>query len=332
MDGEPGTPGPGTRSGVQIAPVLLKTLVTVVVGTVAYVITNLIDQSQDELWKLAMSIVIGGSALIVQYMVDFEKRLDSVETGQHAQTRELHDHYTRLSDAAGLLHELDQVGMSTDDAKRLIRSATQVGLHGGTDIVKDFVRAEIKSLGSVVTDLTGGTAHWPRDNNEWLISLTKIARHTIDATSSSVDRPFWDTDPAGPYLVAQIEAMRRRQVSVRRLFMIKASEAREEPFMARFMELCQEQRDLEIDVRFMVLPEQRRRTGPPTRDVVIFDSALCLEYTTDHQGSNVRSRLDAIADSVRDEASRFDTLWGAATEPSPRPDLSPNPSPPAPRS
>lgn len=326
MDGEPGTPGAGPRSGVQIAPVVLKTLITVVVGTVAYVLTNLIDQSQDELWKLAMSIVIGGSALIVQYMVDFEKRLGSVETGQRTQTRELHDHYTRLSDAAGLLHELDQVGMSTDDAKRLIRGATQVGLHG-TDTVKDFVRAEIKSLGSVVTDLAGGTAHWPRDHNEWLIGLTKIARHTIDATSSSVDRPFWDTDPAGPYLVAQIEAMRRRQVSVRRLFMIKASEAREEPFMARFMELCREQRDLEIDVRFMVLPEQRRRTGPPTRDVVIFDSAICLEYTTDHQGSNVRTRIDAVTDSVRDEVSRFTTLWEAASEPGTGPAPDPDPGP-----
>ncbi|MDX3803749.1 hypothetical protein [Streptomyces sp. AK04-3B] len=324
MDGEPGAPGPGTGSGVQIAPVLLKTLVTVVVGTVAYVITNLIDQSQDELWKLAMSVVIGGSALIVQYMVDFEKRLGSVEAGQRAQTRELHDHYTRLSDAAGLLHELDQVGMSTDDAKRLIRGATQVGLHG-TDLVRDFARAEIRSLSSVVTDLTGRTVHWQRDNNEWLISLTKIARHTIDATSSSVDRPFWDTDPAGPYLDAQIEAMRRRQVVIRRLFMIKAAEEQDEQFMLRFMELCQEQRELDINVRFMVLPEQRRRTGPATRDVVIFDSALCLEYTTDHQGSNVRTRLDAITDSVRDEASRFDTLWEAATEPIPRPGLTPDP-------
>ncbi|MFF6783402.1 hypothetical protein [Streptomyces sp. NPDC012510] len=304
---------------------VLKTLITVVVGTVAYVVTNLIDQSQDELWKLAMSIVIGGSALIVQYMVDFEKRLDAVETGQRTQTRELHDHYTRLSDAAGLLHELDEVGMSTDDVKRLIRGATQVGRHG-TDLVKDFARAEITSLASVVTDLTGRTAHWQRDNNEWLISLTKIARSTIDATSSSVDRPFWDTDPAGPYLDAQIEAMRRRHVSIRRLFMIKAAEQGDEQFMERFMELCQEQRDLRINVRFMVLPEQRRRTGPATRDVVIFDDALCLEYTTDHQGSNVRTRLDAITDSVRDEVSRFDTLWESATEPSRNP-----PPPPPPR-
>ncbi|MGW2614223.1 hypothetical protein [Streptomyces sp. NPDC001500] len=324
MDGEPGTPGPGTRTGVQIAPVVLKTLITVVVGTVAYIVTNLIDQSQDELWKLAMSIVIGGSALIVQYMVDFEKRLGGVEAGQRAQTRELHDHYTRLSDAAGLLHELDEVGMSTDDVKRLVKGATQVGLHG-TNLVKDFARAEIKSLASVVTDLTGRTAHWQRDNNEWLIGLTKITRHTIDATSSSVDRPFWDTDPAGPYLDAQIEAMRRRQVTIRRLFMIRASEELDEQFMERFRDLCQEQRDLGIIVRFMVLPEQRRRTGPATRDVVIFDHALCLEYTTDNQGGNVRTRLDAITESVGDEVVRFDTLWAAAREPSP------TPSPPAPR-
>ncbi|MFI1027319.1 hypothetical protein [Streptomyces sp. NPDC020951] len=298
---------------------MLKTLITVVVGTVAYVVTNLIDQSQDELWKLAMSIVIGGSALIVQYMVDFERRLEKVESGQDAQTRQLHDHYTRLSDAAGLLSELDQAGMSTHDVKRLIRSATQVAASRGPDILKDFARAEIKSLASVVTDLTGMTVHWQRDNNEWLIRLTECARSTIDATSSSADRPFWDTDPAGPYLKAQIKAMGDHDVTIRRLFMIKDTEEGDSEFMERFRELCQGQRDLGIQVRFMVLA-QPRRSSLATRDIVIFDRALYLEYTTDRQDSNVQTRLDASADRVHDEARSFGMLWEAAAEPSPRQD------------
>ncbi|MFI5792443.1 hypothetical protein [Streptomyces sp. NPDC051677] len=314
MDGEP-----GTRSGVQIAPVVLKTLITVVVGTVAYVITNLIDQSQEELWKLAMSIVIGGSALIVQYMVDFEKRLDSVETGQRARTRELHDHFTQLSEAAGLLKELDQAGMSTSDARRLIQSATQVGRQG-PEIVRAFARAEIESLASVVTDLTGMTAHWQRDNNEWLIRLTECARRTIDATSSSVDRPFWDTDPAGHYLDAQKQALLGPGVNIRRLFMINAAEEGERDFMDRFMALCQGQRDLGIKVRFMVLSPQRHTAA---RDIVIFDSALYLEFEPDRQGSNLQTRLDADARRVDGQVRRFNDLWEAATEPSPDPATQP---------
>ncbi|MFI7497772.1 hypothetical protein ACIBVL_04535 [Streptomyces sp. NPDC049687] len=313
MDGASGTPGSAGTGGVRIAPVVLKTLITVVVSTVAYVITNLVNQSGDDLWKLAVSIVIGGSALIVQYMVDFEQRLTAMETGQRDRTRELHDHFVQLSEAAGLLSELDQAGMSTSDARRLIKSANQVGLQG-PEIVKAFTRAEIESLASVVTALTGMTAHWQRDNNEWLIRLTECAQRTIDATSSSVDRRFWDTDPAGPYLDAQIEAMRDPGVNIRRLFMINAGEESDPGFLA----LCQGQRDLGIKVRYMVLSPQRH-TRAAARDVVIFDSAVYLEFEPDRQQSNLQTRLDADARRVDGQVRRFNDLWEAAIEPSPDP-------------
>lgn len=321
MAGASGTPGSGGTGGVRIAPVVLKTLITIVVSTVAYVITNLVNQSGDDLWKLAVSIVIGGSALIVQYMVDFEQRLATMETGQRDRTRELHDHFVQLSEAAGLLSELDQAGMSTGDARRLIKSATQVGLQG-PEIVKAFARAEIESLASVVTDLTGMTAHWQRDNNEWLIRLTECARRTIDATSSSVDRPFWDTDPAGHYLDAQIEAMRAPGVNIRRLFMINAAEESDPDFMGRFMALCQGQHDLGIKVRYMVLSPQRH-TRAAARDIVIFDNALYLEFEPDRQQSNLQTRLDAEARRVDGQVRRFNDLWEAAMEPHPQPEPSP---------
>ncbi|WP_251096671.1 hypothetical protein [Streptomyces sp. Caat 7-52] len=323
MAGEPGTPRPGTAGGAWVPPVVLKTLITVVVGTVAYVVTNLINQSEDELWKLAMSVVIGGAALIVQYMVDFEKRLGSVESGQRNQTRVLGDQFIQLSEAAALLNELDQAGMSTGDARRLIKSASQVGLQG-PDIVKAFARAEIESLASVVTDLTGMTAHWQRDNNEWLIRLTGCAQRTIDATSSSVDRPFWDTDPAGHYLDAQIEAMRDPGVHIRRLFMINADEESDPNFMNKFTTLCQDQLDLGIKVRFMVL-SPHRHTRAAARDIVIFDDALYLEFEPDRQQSYLQTRLDADARRVDVQVRRFNDLWESAAEPAPRPEPSTRP-------
>lgn len=88
MDGEPGTPG-RARGGLHIPPVVLKVLITVAVGTGTYVITNLVDQSEEELWQIALAVLIGGATLIVQYMVDFEQRLGSVETGQRQNRREL---------------------------------------------------------------------------------------------------------------------------------------------------------------------------------------------------------------------------------------------------
>lgn len=315
MQGDPGTPGPATM-GVRVAPLVLKVLITVVVSTVAYVLTNLVDQSGDELWKIAVAVVIGGSALIVQYMVDFEQRLATVETGHRERSRRLEEHFDHLSDAAALLSDLDEAGMSTSDAKRLIKSLRRVGQQG-PEIVKAFARSEVESLASVVTDLTGMSAHWPRDNNEWLIRLTQCAQRTIDATSSSVDQPFWGTDSAGPYLDAQTEAMALRRVTIRRLFMIKETEADNPVVMARFTRLCQAQRNVGITVRYLVLPpspEEQPHPRPAARDVVIFDTDLYLEFEPDQLGVNVKTTLDAQRERVNRQVRWFNALWARARE------------------
>ncbi|MGY3201578.1 DUF6879 family protein [Streptomyces sp. TE5632] len=319
MHGAPPTPGPAA-GGLRVAPIVLKILVTIVVSTVAYVLTNLVNQSGDELWKIAVSVVIGGSALIVQYMVDFEQRLGTVETGHREQSRELEAQFNKLSEAAGLLSELDQAGMSTSDARRLIKSLNRVGQQG-PEIVKAFARSEVESLASVVTDLTGMTAHWPRDNNEWLIRLTECARRTIHATSSSVDQPFWNTDSAGPYLDAQAEAMSARGVTIQRLFMIKEEERDNPDFMRRFTRLCQAQRDTGIGVRVLTLPlpEGARPRSVVARDVVIFDSELYLEFEPDRQEGNIQTRLDADGRRVDGQVRTFNALWATATELAHRP-------------
>ncbi|AZP15109.1 hypothetical protein EJC51_02575 [Streptomyces aquilus] len=321
MQGDPGTPRPAT-SGVHVAPLVLKILITVVVSMVAYVLTNLVKQSGDELWKIAVAVVIGGSALIVQYMVDFEQRLGMVETGHMERSRRLEEHFDHLSDAAALLSDLDDAGMSTSDAKRLIKNLRRVGQQG-PEIVKAFARSEVESLASVVTDLTGMSAHWPRDNNEWLIRLTQCAQRTIDATSSSVDQRFWGTDSAGPYLDAQIEAMGARRVTIRRLFMVKESEASDPVVMARFTRLCQAQLSVGIVVRYLVLPPspvEQPHPRPASRDVVIFDTDLSLEFEPDQLGVNVKTTLDAQRERVNRQVRWFNALWARAQEFSPDPE------------
>ncbi|MER5373934.1 DUF6879 family protein [Streptomyces sp. NPDC002553] len=313
MDGESSTPKSAPMGGMFTAPVVLRTLITVVVSLVAYGIADLMDLSQDALAKLGVSIGIGALALIVQCMVGFERRLASMETGRRTRDRELHDHFHQLGKAAGLLSELDQAGMGSSEARRLINSASQVGLQG-PDIVRAFVRAEMESLASVVENLTGRTANWSGGNNEWLIRLTGCARRTIDATSSYADRPFWDTDAAGHYLDAQNEAMLARGVSIRRLFMINDADESDGVFWTRFMALCQRQRDLGIEVRFMVLSQQPH-TRVAARDVVIFDGELYLEFDTDLQQRTLQTMLVADARRVDGQVRRFSELWHAATEP-----------------
>ncbi|MCX5369848.1 hypothetical protein OG613_17285 [Streptomyces sp. NBC_00015] len=312
MGEEPSTPKSGPTGGMRIAPLVLRTLITIVVSLLAYGIARLIHPSQDALERLEVSIGVGSLTLIIQYMVGFERRLASMEASERTRTRGLHDPFHQFSEAAGLLSELDQAGMSISDVKRLINSASMVGQQG-PEIVKAFARAEIQSLALVITDLTGMAACWQGRDNERLIRLTECAQRTIDAMSSPIDRAFWDTDPAGHYLDAQVEAMRGRGVSIRRLFMINIAEESD----PRFMELCHGQRDLGIMVRFMVLSPQRH-TRAAARDIVIFDDTLYLDFEPDLQQGNFQTRLDADARRVDEQVRRFNGLWQAATEPGQR--------------
>ena len=320
MDGEPGTPGPAT-GGVRIPPVVLKTLVTVAVGTVTYVITTWIGQSPDELWKLAMSVVIGGAALIVQYMVDFEQRLATVETGQREHRRDLREDlaaqhremtelvdqgFRRVGEVTGLFRGLDDSGMRSEDVSRLVRSATEVGSQGH-GIMQEFARAEIERLAVVMTELTSHTADWPGENNDWLISLTRCARDTIDATSSFVDLAFWRTEPAKHYLEVQRGAI-RRGVKVRRLFIVQTPQE----LNADLDEILEAQRSVGIEAGVVVLSQLSSRVVVgPTFDVVIFDGELYFEIVPDLRQLNPRTRLDARERYVTERMTRFDELWNA---------------------
>jgi len=325
MDGEPGTPG-RARGGLHIPPVVLKVLITLVVGTGTYAITNLIGQSQQQLWQIALTVVIGGATLIIQYMVDFEQRLNSVENGQRQNSRELEESlaarhqevkglvdqgFRRVSEVTELFSNLDASGMPSEEVSQLVRSAAHAGSQS-QGIVKEFARAEITRMASMMTALTSwGTADWEGENNDLLIALTRCvsAHGTIDATSSFVDLAFWKTATAKHYLDVQREAI-RRGVKVRRLFIVQIPEELDD-----LGEILQEQRRAGIEAGVLVLSELPSdiRVGE-TLDVVILDGELYFEIKTDVQQLNPNARLDARAPIVTRRKERFDKLWDACEE------------------
>ncbi|WP_190012401.1 hypothetical protein, partial [Streptomyces griseomycini] len=178
----------------------------------------------------------------------------------------------------------------------------------GPPILSTFVRLEMQRVIGYMTDLTTLTAECPGENHDWMLTLTRAAEESICATSTSVDRGFWNSEPASRYLHAQHEAIVEHGVPVRRLFLLESARELDD----RLLRLCEEQEVLHIEVRVAVLPEL-----PPhllrgtTNDFIVYDEAVSFEIDQDLRDVNIRTRLIARPDHVQDRMKRFRELWEA---------------------
>ncbi|GCB49976.1 hypothetical protein [Streptomyces sp. NL15-2K] len=306
---------------MRVPPLLLKILITALVAVLAYVLTNLIDQKQGEMWKLTVSIVIGGATLIVQYLVDFERRLTEVETGQVTRIREMKeslaahhgamrdlvdDRFARISEATELFSQVDRSVLRSDGVTKLARSATKVG-HLENPLVEKFADLAIGRLATLMEDLSSRRADCLGENDDWMIDLTKCVQSSLVATSTSVDRGFWNSEPAKRYLEAQSDAI-GRGVKVRRLFVVNTPE----DIDSELEEICESQKLLNIDACIVALSELPHRVQlGTTSDFIVFDEVLSYETGQDTLDVNAKTTLDARPEHVSRCLKRFNELWGA---------------------
>jgi len=299
-----------------------KTLITAVVAAGAFLLTNAWAPDASELWQWAMSITLGSATLIVQYLVDFGERLEAVEEYQERRLREMKDrltaHHTemrealdesfaKINDATELFSQVDRSVLRSDGVTRLARKYTQVGEHG-SDIVKTFAQEEIGRLALLMESLSNGSAECPGENHEWLIDLTTCAKKTVYATSTDVDRDFWDSEPAKRYLAAQGEAIKKRGVKVRRLFLVDE----EDDVTEALRTLCARQRTFGIDARIAVQSRLEPRLQVTTlNDFIIFDGELCYETEPDVRVVPAKTTLKMTPEHVRERVNRFNVLWDA---------------------
>ncbi|QKW27440.1 hypothetical protein HUT11_15955 [Streptomyces seoulensis] len=194
-----------------------------------------------------------------------------------------------------------------DSVPELAKSFAEV-LAPQPPILYTFVRLEMKRVVGHMSDLSNLSAECPGENHDWMLSLTRAAEQSVCATSTSVDRQFWNSEPASRYLQAQQEAIEERGVSVRRVFLLESARELDD----RLLRLCEEQELLRIEVRVAVLPEL-----PPhlqrgtTNDFIVYDEEASFEIDQDLRDVNVRTRLIARQDHVQDRMKRFKELWDA---------------------
>ncbi|WP_330457752.1 hypothetical protein OIB37_13055 [Streptomyces sp. NBC_00820] len=293
--------GRGREDGAR--RLMQKLLVTVLAGGVVYVLSTVLAPTADDVWQLVLSVLCGGAVLIVQFMVTFAHQLGDLKSS-------VEKRFIDIGRATKLFNEVEK--LRDDGVPRLAESATHV-VSIGPQILHDFAREEINRLALQMDDLTNLSAECPGENHDWLLSLTKCAKRSVYATSTSVDRDFWSTEPAGRYLEAQRKAIEDRGVTVRRLFVVR--QTTDIPGLA---DLCKEQRDVGIEVRVVALSQlplyvQRGKMI----DFIVFDEELSYEIGVDQLSVNSWTTVNARADDVQQRIRRFGELWNASPGGSP---------------
>ncbi|WP_329174746.1 MULTISPECIES: DUF6879 family protein [unclassified Streptomyces] len=312
MAGSLDTTGSGSAAataGPRVPPVLFKTLVTALVGGATYVLTDVTNQ--PEVWKLTASIFLGGAALIIQYMTDFERRLTSVEEAlatHNGEMKELvHNGFARINEVTELFGLVDRSALPPDGVTRLIRSATLVA-SGGSVIMQAFAREEVDKLTSLMENLNQKLVDYEGEDHDWIVTLTGCAVMTIDATSTAVDRDFWPSELGQRYLRAQRDAIEQHGVQIRRLFIVEKPEDN----TLELGQLCDDQQSLGIEVRVLALSDLSPIARmDETNDFIVFDESLSYEIGSDLRGVNTKTLMDLRSDRVAKRVQRFRTLWEA---------------------
>ncbi|MFI7293280.1 DUF6879 family protein [Streptomyces sp. NPDC050121] len=277
----------------------MRALVAVAMGGMVYLLTSVIDPyGEDGPWQLVLAVLCGGITLVLQFLIFFVNEL-------HAVKESVDRRFADIGRATKLFNEVET--LRTDGVPRIAESATRV-LSTGPEILHAFAHAEIDRLAGQMEDLADLSAESAGENHDWLVTLTRCARTSIDAISTTVvDAGFWSTEPAGRYLNAQRDAILERGVSVRRLCIVKQPEE-----FAALLEICEEQREMGVQVRVVALedlPLHLRRSS--AFDCIVFDDALSYEVRTNGLSMSTLTTVNSRADEVQPLIRRFHQLWEA---------------------
>src|SRR4051794_29508725 len=152
----------------SVVKIWLKIIVTVVAGSVTYLLTKSTDQ--PEIWQLTMSIFVGGIVLVVQVLVETAEQVrGSAERGA-VELKRGADLVESLSAANTLLANAEK-NLGGDSVERLVQAAA--GLDRTRTAQVRFADHEIGRLTDLLEGLTAGRAEYEGADRDWLLGLTE---------------------------------------------------------------------------------------------------------------------------------------------------------------
>jgi len=314
----------GSASRVRLrVKVVRKIIITVLIGGMAYYVTDLTNQPQ--IWALTASVFLGGITLVVQFLNDFENRLENVEVSQAEHSAEMRsliaEGFARTNEATELFQAVEASALQTDAVTRLVRHSTQID-PDSPPLVYRFAQLQINRMSQFLKELSeGGDVSYDGEDRDWLLGLTIEARQTLIATSlstvdaggESFDGGLWTSDFGLRYLELQREAV-RRGVIIRRVFIVDQPEQTND---ADLLRICRQQKNLGVQVRVL------DRTHIPDAllfDFVVFDNTIGYEVIpasrveVGMRPMIVKTHLMRQPGRVEERTRRFEDLWVSARE------------------
>ena len=320
--------------------VLRQSLISASVGIGTFAASQAVDVILDYgklVSALLLSILMGGITMLVQFLVQFESRLDVLEDAQgatlqaiQAQVQRIEESQERLQkQVAGTLDEnFAKISRANEifteiqagrvpDAEHLedlLRSSRRVG-GDVPDVLLGVAQRTVDQLTDFVKHLGGGTRiPYPGEDREWLIGLAESARHSIDAISFPVidgaDDGFWSTDLGVRYLALQREAIALREVRIRRIFVF-TDPGRD--LTATFARIRAEHHASGVSVRMLDTSKLGEELRSLIRDFILFDDRVSYELTPDVQDPPMkRTHLVVEPEMLQERRDLFERLWRLA--------------------
>lgn len=314
--------------------VIRKIFFTLLTGGTAFLITNLSDQPL--IWELTISVLIGGITLLVQFLNDFEYRLEKVAERQEEHSTEMRslieehsdemrslidEGFVRTNKVTELFQAVEASALQTDAIIQLVRHSTQIA-PASPPLFCEFAQLQIHQMSEFLKGLSGGgVVEYDGEDHDWILGLTMGSKHTIDATSLSTvdaggkgfDGGLWTSDLGQRYLKLQKEAM-SRGVIIRRIFII---DRLEQINKADFLRIYQQHRNLGIQVKVL---DRERILDASLFDFVVFDRVLSYEATPASLTEDsvrptiVKTHLILQSERVNERMQRFEDLWTSARD------------------
>jgi len=297
--------------------VIRTALLTLASGGVTYLIVRALHQPPAV--GAGFAILIGGIALLVRFLVEFENRLAAVERLERdglADMRKLvGDAFSEISEATALFGLIEASALQTDLMTQLVRNSTHIS-PDSPPIVYRFVQARIREMSEFLKQLgEGGAVTYYGEDREWLLGLARTASVSVDAISlAAVDHDLWASETGQRYLDAQRRAARDGR-RVRRIFVLDTPAMEQDPGLRRAYE---EQRQMLIEVRVLDRAAVPTPLQVQVRDLIVFDDIVVYETTpttTDPGTAQVaETRLVLTEARVKECAQLFRELWDVARE------------------